>query len=461
MVSKKVNPVWSFLSSVKLTICLLVVIALLAVVGTFIPQQEGAAEFLSGLSPETANLLVRFQICDIYHSLVFYLLMSLLSLNLIVCSLNRFPVSRKKVNAPGLPVSDDLFIEKSPESILYADMAADAAVTRVEGILKEKFKTIQKDETNGKISFFTQKGRFSHLGVYVVHLSVLLLIAGAVIGSLFGFEAFVYIDEGQSVQEVTLKGKPVSKTLDFAVRCDKFTVAFYNNGAPKTYRSDLSFIRNDRIIRQGSVLVNHPLTFEGIRFYQSSYGPSPDKKAFLSYTGKGGQSREMALSERDVFELPESQASVTILRVEENIMEMGPAVKLNITTPDGDIQFWVFQHIEEIKNMNPGIINEVPMFNPGLFEPYVFFLHGVEQKFMTGLQVVRDPGVPVVAIGGLLMIAGLMMTFWMPHRRFWILIAPDGGKTAIQVAGKSSRNPEAFAREMNLIRNAIKESIAA
>lgn len=456
---KNVNPVWSFFSSVKLTIGLFVVIVLLAVVGTFIPQQEGAAEFLSGLSPETANLLVRLQVCDIYHSLAFYLLMGLLSLNLIVCSLNRFPFSWKRVNTPGFPVSDDLFTRKSPENILYTDMAADAAVARVEVILKEKFKTIQKDETDGKISFFTQKGRYSHLGVYVVHLSVLLLIAGAVIGSLWGFEAFVFIDEGQSVQEVTLKGKPVSKMLDFAVRCDKFTVAFYNNGAPKTYRSDLSFIRNDRIIRQGSVLVNHPLTFDGIRFYQSSYSPSPNKKVFLSYTGKEGRMRKIVVSQGDVFELPERQASATILRVEENIMEMGPAVKLNITTPHGDTQFWVFQYIEEIKKMNPGLINAVPLFNPGLFEPYIFFLNGVEQKFMTGLQVVRDPGVPVVAVAGLLMIAGLMITFWMPHHRFWILIAQDSGKTAIQIAGKSSRNPEAFARELLHIRNAIKERI--
>jgi cytochrome c biogenesis protein len=63
----------------------------------------------------------------------------------------------------------------------------------------------------------------------------------------------------------------------------------------------------------------------------------------------------MALSAGDSFNLPNSKTSVSVLRVEENIMQMGPAIKLRIVLPNKDIQFWVFQYIDEIKAANPGL----------------------------------------------------------------------------------------------------------
>ncbi len=74
-------------------------------------------------------------------------------------------------------------------------------------------------------------------------------------------------------------------------------------------------------------------------------------------------------------------------------MQFGPAVKLNIETDKRNIQFWVFQHIQDIADVNPGLFSAVPLFNPGLFKPLVFSLRGIEGKYYTGLQVVRDPGV--------------------------------------------------------------------
>lgn len=457
---KKTNPVRAFFSSVKLTIVLMILIALLAVGGTFLPQQQEAGDFLHRLPPAAAEWLLRLQLLDIYHSTVFYLLMSLLSLNLIVCSLNRFPSAWKKIRAPGFPVPEGLFPSAGVEQTFNVKEGKDTVVSRLESLARKRWGSVDRQETERGVFLFAQKGRFAHLGVYVVHMSILIIILGAVVGSLFGFEAYVTIDEGQAVQEVELKGGRGIRQLDFAVRCDKFTLEFYENGAPKTYRSDLSFLKDGKVIRQGALLVNHPLSFETIRFYQSSYGMSEDNKAHLSFSRNGvRQQPELVLTEGDVFELPGSQAKGTVLRVEENIMEMGPAVKLLISSPRGDVQFWVFRHIEEIKQMNPGLLNEMPLFNPALFKPYEFSLARVEQKYSTGLQIVRDPGVPLVAGGGILLIAGLMMTFWMSHRRFWIWIFSDRGGTSIHITGKSNRNPVAFEKEIRNLHAAVNKAM--
>ncbi len=87
------NPVWSFFSSVRLTILLLIIIAVAAIAGTVIPQQEMAREAVQKLPPALAGVLKFLQLYDLYHSTWFLLLMVLLTVNLVVCSLNRLPSS--------------------------------------------------------------------------------------------------------------------------------------------------------------------------------------------------------------------------------------------------------------------------------------------------------------------------------------------------------------------------------
>jgi cytochrome c biogenesis protein len=309
--------------------------------------------------------------------------------------------------------------------------------------------------------FYGERGRFSLFGVYAVHLSVLLMIAGAIIGSIFGLAADINIKEGETINVVNLAGGKGTHPLDFSVRCDKFTVEFYENGAPKTYRSDLSFIKNGQVAHRGSLLVNHPITFEGLRFYQSSYGTAPEIKAIITYTISRNKSREIVLAAGDTLDLPESKAKAVVLRVEENIMELGPAVKLRITSPQKDVQFWVFKNIDEIKTANPGLLSQVPIFNPGLFKPLVFSLNRIEQQYYTGLRVVSDPGVLLVAVGGALMVAGLMIVFFWSHQRFWVRMEQEGTKIRISVAGRSNRNSAVLQQQIDNLCKRIGQELKA
>src|SRR5262249_31740283 len=38
------------------------------------------------------------------------------------------------------------------------------------------------------------------------------------------------------------------------------------------YRSDLIIYKNGRQVKSGSIIVNHPITYDGVTFYQSSFG---------------------------------------------------------------------------------------------------------------------------------------------------------------------------------------------
>ena len=59
---------WKFLSSVKLTIVLLILLAIVSILGTLIPQQQGAVEFAKGLAPGMFRFLSTLQLFDMYNA---------------------------------------------------------------------------------------------------------------------------------------------------------------------------------------------------------------------------------------------------------------------------------------------------------------------------------------------------------------------------------------------------------
>ena len=445
----KKNALWSLFSSVNLTIVLFVLIVLLSIAGSLIPQQEAAREFSRHIPSGWASALQKMQFFDLYHSILFLLLLGLLSLNLIVCSLNRFQVTWQRIRAKAFPDSFTSLENLSPALTILTEERHDTTIQKLEDILKKKYRKVEKRETAQGEFLYGEKGRFSHFGVYLIHLSILIIIGGAVIGSLFGFDAYVQVAEGDTFDTIDLKGDKGAKKLNFTLRCDRFSVDFYKDGAPKEYRSDLTFLKNDSIAYQGSLLVNHPITFEGLRFYQASYGTVPDGKVTLSFRkGSGGTGQSVKVSSGDVFDLPDGHAQVQVLRVEENIMQLGPAVKLNVRSPKGDIQFWVFMDIEDIKEMNPGILKRVPLFNPGLFEPYIFSLDHMDRRYYTGLQVAYDPGLPIVAAGAFLVFSGFMVVFFSSHRQVWIGVETQEDRTRISITGRTNRDHRRLQKEM-------------
>jgi cytochrome c biogenesis protein len=317
-------------------------------------------------------------------------------------------------------------------------------------------KGVRRRDGSDHAYLYGEKGSYAHFGVYIIHTSVLILMAGVVIGFLFGFEGYVDILEGESAAAVTLKGGRGTKSLDFAVRCDRFFIDFYENGMPKTYRSDLSFVKDGRVVQTSPVLVNHPVTFAGISFYQANYGMIPSGDPIMVVTEGDKKIKDVKVAIGMEFDLPGKKAKAQMIRVEENLMGMGPAVKLNIQSSAGQVQIWIFQAIEQINQANPGLIEQVPLFNPGLFDPYVFSLDQANKQYYTGLQVVQDPGVPVVATGALVMMIGFLVVFFSSHRQIWIRLDSRGDKTRISVAGKSNKDAVGLEREIGKWVDAVK-----
>jgi cytochrome c biogenesis protein len=457
--SKNKTGIWSFFASVQLAIVLLSLIAFFAIIGTLVPQREAAAEFAGHVSPALFSFLQKMQLFDLYHSIWFFLLSGLLAVNLIVCSLDRLPMVWRRFRVKPSPQNEDAFKDSLDGNkfkvVSNVQKAADTAVA----LLNKKYRDVARSDESGSVFLSAQKGRFSLFGVYIVHASLLVLIAGAIIGSVFGVEGYVNITEGEKANAINLRSGNQSLPLPFTVRCDKFTVELYDSGMPKTFQSDLTFLKDNKAVQSGKLLVNHPIEFEGFRFYQSSYGAAPGGKATVVLFRDGGLRDVMNVAQGYVFDLPGKEGTFQVLRVEENLMKMGPAIKVAVRSAKGETTFWVFQKVDQLREVSPDIFEQVPVFNPGLFRPYTFKLQGLEEKYFTGLQVSRDPGTPVVGAAAGLLIGGLMLILFSYARQIWIRIDPDKDRVTVRIAGRSNKNKAGLERELQYLVEELKDSL--
>jgi cytochrome c biogenesis protein len=446
--TKKQSGFRDFFTSIRLAIVLLGAIAVTALLGTIIPQQEAAEAFSARLQPAVLAVFQALQLFNVYQSAWFILLLLLLAVNLTVCSVDRFPAAWRQFRGGVVPDGTERLADFPPERIVATGRPVAEEAPRLEALLRKRCGRVLRSETPEGIVLAGGKGAFSRFGVFVVHLGILLLIAGGLAGAVFSVRGYVEIAEGDTVNTMQSRGKK-AETLPFEIRCDRFTVEHYDDGAPKVFRSDLTFLEQGKIALQGALLVNHPIDFGGLRFYQSSYGVLPGGRLALSYVRGDGKPTERETAVGDRFALPGGEGEVEVIRAEDDLMRMGPAVKLSVTSPRGNVQFWVFQNIERIKEANPGVLAQVPLMNPGLFSPYLFSMQKKGERFYTVLQAARDPGVPLVAGGALLLIVGLMVTFFFSHRRFRIVLEEKKGKSRIGLAGSSNRDPVGLENEMN------------
>lgn len=107
----------------------------------------------------------------------------------------------------------------------------------------------------------SRKKRFVY---YLLHSSILLILLGAIIGSTTGFKEYLEISQGQIV-DVLHSG--------FQVKLEEFNIEYYpNSQMPKDYKSTLTIIEKGKDILTKTIEVNHPLSYKGVWFYQSSYG---------------------------------------------------------------------------------------------------------------------------------------------------------------------------------------------
>ncbi|MFB6286378.1 MAG: cytochrome c biogenesis protein ResB [Candidatus Bipolaricaulia bacterium] len=255
----QIAQLWRGLASVKLAIGLIVVLTVLSIIGTLIPQGQSQTAYVGQYGETGYQVISFFQLDGLFHSWFYLGLLGLLGLNTTACLSRRFRTSLRMLKRqPGGQTADSLLkLENSAEVPISGGPIK--ALDRAAESLREKGYKVKREGAN----LMASKQRFGRLGVDVFHASLVLLLVGALVGGLFGFEAFQQANKGE-VFDVP--------NADFQVRVDDLWTETYEDGKIKDWYSQLTVIEDGQEVKTKTIQVNDPMTYEGINFYQTSFG---------------------------------------------------------------------------------------------------------------------------------------------------------------------------------------------
>lgn len=441
---KLLNFLLNFLASGKLAILLLILITIASVIGTIMPKEFEHPIFL------------RLQLDDVYHSNWFNVLLFLFCINLCLCSLKNLPVliqslrlskrSAERTDLSQLPYYSRIYIkDKFSNAPIIAKIIEKT-------IIRRHFYRLMFSSPQEKLFYF-ERGRISRFGYMITHISIIVILIGAITVGIAGYKHYIKIPEG-GVSDVP--------NADFVVRADDFDVLFYpDTFVPKEYITVLSIIENGKTVFTGNIRVNHPLKYKGMKFLQSDYGyvDTLGFKIGKKVNEKIEPITEFKIDEGETIEIPETDLKVSLLTYMPDFFmdEKGnigsrsgearnPGAFLEVSDKKGNKErLWLFLRFPELKNIQK-------------FDYHLEFVAIYPpSKYYTGLQVVSDKGISIIWVGCALIVFGLFISFYTSHKRLWVRIQPNNDEMFIEIGAVSYKDRSGFDKEFKSIQKAFEK----
>jgi len=433
--------IFEFFASLKLAIFLMIAIGVLSMLGSTYIQQGRPYEFyVQQHGPEIASWIWKLWLNDVFHSWYYILFIVLLAINLILCSYKRLPSVWKHTFSKERFQRLDEHLEKHLKPV---EVVINPDKNKVIKFLQSKGFKVFVEEEGGRIYFYGEKGKYSRLGVYVVHIALLIIMAGALIDGVFGKRGTVVVAEGSREDIMRSLDGQKSYRLPFQIKLETFHIVSYEEeakrkgkefrGDPKvkdaiaSFESKIQIIEGGKVVKEGLVAVNAPFEHGPYRIFQATYGltgeagwvklsvfdrnilPEDPKRAFLGEVEiKAGQVvefKDMLLSiDRSVLNLEDEKAGFE--------GDLKPALIIKV--------------LKDGKDYNVPVIYspELTVFAftqmPELIDfPYIFFMEEFRPRFFSGLQISYSPGTPIIWTGSTLLVLGLILAFYTIHRKVW------------------------------------------
>jgi cytochrome c biogenesis protein len=308
-------------------------------------------------------------------------------------------------------------------------------------------------------SLFAERNRISEMAVYIVHASLLLIFLGGIVDGLYGWRGFVTLTRGEQSNQVRQQNGIV-RDLAFAVRCDGAGQENYADGTPKRWWSDLTVVENGQTSLHKQIVVNDPLVYRGIRFYQASYGPTGTlDKLILAATPKaGGAATEFSLGLNESFVL-DADTTVRLAEFIPDYVVRDGQVYARSTDLENPAAHLIVTSKKSGNAVNVWL-PPIPGFEQNASAAYTFEGKDVQMAHYTGLEVSHEPGQWAVWAGVILMGIGLAVVFYFAHTRIWVVPVRDArGQWLLWMGGVANRNKDVFEQRFRKLAEEIQAEI--
>jgi len=392
---------WKAFSSMRLGLALLGIIALASGVGTLIPQTEQDP----AKAQAVGQLWQTMGFTHLYNTVWFRLLLGLLCINLIVCSVQRLNGIYKRTFKLTPPSSLTQVAQKN-RKVVQGELAP--LRESVQRVLKQKGYRYTLSDQSDQWSFIATKRRLGNWGSLITHLSFVVLVIGALLGSTLGFKGYFMEGAGNTIpiQTIQLSKGTVAET--FSVRINSAEDRMLPNGERDNWYTDMSILENGQEVARNTLSVNHPFVYKGITFYQANFSTGAHFTADMK-----GQKNPVALQAQgqNYYQAPGTDLYLIATTISAATSSQKAEASYQVYKGTGA------QSIQSGK-LTSGQTIDVQGTYKLTFEGTTGF---------TGLQVKKDPGVTVIWLGCALLMGGLLLAFyWQPEVISGILQSKDG-----------------------------------
>lgn len=401
MTNKIHRALWKFiylLGNLKLAILLLLFIASMSSLGTVI-EQEKTASFYETNYPISnpvagfinSDVILFFGLDHVYTTNWFLISLFLFGGSLLSCTFSR--------QIPSLKLARLWKFFKNDSNVSKMGMSFslnNGSLVQFSYLLRQKnYNVIQQGPY-----MYAYKGLIGKIGPILVHMSIICILIGSVIGSLTGFMLQELVPKGElfHLQNVISSGPLSYIQQDFEGYIQDFNIAYNDQGMVDQFYSEVHILDNDlQLKKEKTIFVNEPLRYSGIIFYQTDWSI-----AALKFT----------LNKKEIVELPLREIrGENSSRFWIGSLDYGPKSKLIIVLQDLTGRYFLYN--SEKKLLGQSEIGKKIFFNGNEIR-----LNKILPS--TGLQIKSDPGIPLVYIGFFFLIFSVLLSY-KSYFQIWVV----------------------------------------
>ena len=470
---------WRQLTSMRIALILLFLLALAAVPGSVIPQlpQNPAAvrDFVAA-HPDLAPWVQRFGLFDVFGSIWFAAIYLLLFVSLVGCIVPRSWQHARAMRAK--PPATPRNLSRLPGYRRLTTTAEPAAaVTAAEQVLRRaRFRTVVDP---GAVR--AERGYLRETGNLLFHLAVVGLLVAFAAGKMYGFRGSALVVEGDGFTNTLTQYDTLTpgRMLDpehlapFTLKLTDFEARYLESGPQRGQPADFAAVVDYRSGPAASaetrrIRVNHPLVVDGVKVFLGAHGYAPvvtvrDAEGQIVFRGpvpfirqepsslaSGGVIKVPdAIPDQlgfDGFFLPTAAFDPNLGPVSTFPAALNPRLVLTGWRGDLGLDSGIPQSVYRLDtrkltqlrasadpggepwrtSLAPGQRAELP---DGLgsitFDGY---------REWVNLEVARDPGRSPALVSAALALLGLLLSLSLRRRRVWVRAhAGDGERTVVEI----------------------------
>lgn len=449
---------WRLFTSVNFAVLQIIVLGLLAVVGMTVRQLPGYAFRSAGdyatemdklrqvydpvLGSGVVDVMERLQLFQVFTSTWFSLGLIVLVASIVICTLDRTPRLWRQSAFIRVRQPETYFDPRLPDRVSIAPGPGLDAAAVQRALARRRFTVRTETDGAGTTWIYGDRNRWTKLATLVSHLGLILFLIAGLVTARLGDEQGLVVADG-----ATLSVQPIGTPGLLLVQNLGFTAPGLDTGTPSDYMTDLAVYKDGQLQARKVIHVNDPLEVDGYTFHQNGFGPAPDVE-IRDTSGGVLWSGPVPLTD-SVQGLPYAAVPVPGQNVGLQIVLSRDA------SGTGTLLLLPYAVTGTNADGTPAYVTGYPA---AVGQGQTTSISGLgisvafkDVKSYTLLIAKKDPGAYLVWLAFAALIAGLLITFYLPRRRIWTRLSPDG---RLDLVGRADRQAD-FDRELASIVDAL------